>query len=247
MNRFYVSPECVDAARNRIHVSGAEAHHIIDVMRMGENDKVVIFDGTGSQYTGFIEKVDRKRRELLVRIIKAEMPVPERMPEIYLAQAIPKKGKMDYIVEKSVELGVHAIIPVITDRTLVRPDRGSSLEKPARWRKIASETSKQCGRAYIPAVADIARFDDIMALARTNDISLMACLSENTVSLKKAMENFVSGKILVMIGPEGDFTPEEAQMASENSFKLVSLGKNILKSDTAGLFVLSAIRYIFAL
>jgi len=246
MSRFYVPPENVDERNDRIHVGRDEAHHIIDVMRLKEGDMAVVFDGTGSQYTGYIEKLDPKGMSLVIHIIKTEKPDQEKRPTVYLAQAVPKKDKMDYIVEKATELGVNFIFPMITERTIVRPDRASSLKKESRWKMIVKEAAKQCGRMDIPVVGDIASFEEFVASFDKYDIVLLAYLGEGTMPLKKVLSGFTSGKILVLIGPEGDFTPGEIDMARKNNVRFISLGKNVLKSDTAGLFVLSALGYEFS-
>ncbi len=156
MSRFYVSPDKVGAGE--IIVNGPEARHILDVMRLKKEDKVVVFDGTGVEYTGFITKADTRGKKLVVEIICTKKPAADSMPEITLAHAIPKKAKMEYIVEKATELGVSNIIPLVTDRTIVRPDESSRLSKSERWQKIAVEAAKQCGRTNIPEVKDVAKF-----------------------------------------------------------------------------------------
>jgi len=245
MSRFYVPPSNVDKAKNRIYIGEKEGHHILDVMRMSEGDKVVVFDGTGNEYSGFIEKVNAKNSTLVVEIIKTEKPAAGRYPDICLAQAVPKKNRMDYIVEKSTELGVRSIVPMITARTVVRPDNASAARKVERWRKIAVESAKQCGRTDIPDIKAMKDYGDIAAGLDDYDMVLFACLEDDTIPLKEALTGFGSGKILVLVGPEGDFTADEKNMAGIDSCKFVSLGKRVLKSDTAGLFILSAIGYEF--
>lgn len=246
MNRFFVPPENINRRRSKILVNKGEAHHIIDVMRMGETDKVVVFDGTGNEYTGFIEKINRRAKTVIVEIVKTEKPPPEKLPEIYLAQAVPKKNKMDYIVEKATELGVHHIIPFISQRTIVRPDRSGRGQKVLRWRRIAKETAKQCGRKDIPSVSEITGYEDISDTLHRYDVALLACMSDDAIPINKSLAGFRSGRIMVLIGPEGDFTPEEIDRSRRDNCKAVSLGQRVLKSDTAGLFVLSILGYEFS-
>lgn len=244
MSRFYVPKENI--RQNEIIVDGDEAHHIVDVMRMKDGDVVVIFDGTGNQYSGFIKKIDARNKKVIVEVVKVEKPSPENLPKIVLAQAIPKKQKMDYIVEKSTELGVERMIPLVTDRTIVRPDGSDRGKKVSRWEKIATVAAKQCGRCDVPAIDAIMDLKELAKSFDQYDIVLMACLTDKTVPLKEAIAGFKTGKVLVLIGPEGDFTPEEIGLLRLNNCKLVSLGKRVLKSDTAGLFVLSALGYEFS-
>jgi len=154
---------------------------------------------------------------------------------------------MDYIVEKATELGVSRIVPLVSERTVVRPDDDSSDKKVERWHKIAVEASKQCGRTDVPSVEKIARYKEVLGDIEGYDLTLVACLTKDTIPIKEALKGFKAGKILIFIGPEGDFTLEEIGMASAGNCKFVSLGKRVLKSDTAGLFALSVIGYEFVI
>ncbi|MFH1411498.1 MAG: 16S rRNA (uracil(1498)-N(3))-methyltransferase [Candidatus Omnitrophota bacterium] len=242
MSRFYVPKECVKDGN--ILVEGDEARHILKVMRLKEGDGVVVFDGTGCEYSGFIKDADERNNRAIVEIVKEERPPKEAAAEIILAQAIPKRKKMDWIIEKATELGVSRIIPMISERTIVRPnDQRKMDDKAERWRKIAREASKQCGRTDVPRIEDLTLYGQVTAHMDEYDLALMACLEEDRVSLKSAIKNIKSGKIIVFIGPEGDFTREELVMADKDNCRFISLGKRVLKSDTAGLFVLSALAY----
>lgn len=248
MSRFYVPKGNVNKKTGEIIINGEEAHHLLDVMRLKDDDRVIVFDGTGFEYTGFIKKTDPRQKVVTVEIMRTEEPAPEKIQKITLAQAIPKKAKMEYIVEKSTELGVFRIIPVVTQRTIVRPDEAARKNKASRWRKIAAEAAKQCGRVEVPEVDEIVKLEDMAGHLDEYDLVLFACVSGGTVSVKEALSDFKSGKVIVFIGPEGGFTPEEVKMLEEKgNCKFVSLGKRVLKSDTAGLFVLSILNYKFSL
>ncbi len=244
MSRFYASKENING--NMITIGRDEAHHILDVMRLKIGDKVVVFDGTGTEYTGFIKHADTKNKKVIIEVVRTDRPLKETVPELILAQAIPKKGKMDYIVEKATELGVSRIIPIVSERTVVRPDEDSSRKKIERWKKIALETSKQCGRRDVPAIDDITEYSRVVYGMDEYDLGLMACLSEDRVSIKDALGELKTGRVLVFIGPEGDFTTEELRLADRDNCRFVSLGRRVLKSDTAGLFVLSTLAYEFS-
>lgn len=246
MSRFFVPPENVDVKANKIMVDKDEAHHIIDVMRMKESDAVVIFDGTGKEYTGFIETLDSKAKRLIVTIVKTEHPAPQRYPEIYLAQAIPKKNRMVNIIEKATELGVNCVIPVLSERTIVRPDNVDAEKMAKRWRKIATVAAKQSGRVDVPTIGRAVKYNDFVKSFGDYDIVLFACLFGDAVPLREALSTFMSGKVLIVVGPEGDFSPNEAHMAVRDNCKFVSLGKRVLKSDTAGIFMLSVLKYEFS-
>ena len=242
MSRFYAHKENV--RDNIIVIDGQEAKHILNVMRLGENDKVVVFDGTGKEYTGFIKET--KPKSLTVEIVSVRTPKYGKLPEITLVQALPKKGKMDYIVEKATELGVKSIIPVLSERTIVKIDEDKASLKSDRWRKIAHEAAKQCGRTDVPEVSDAKKFYDIIKKISDFDLAFMGCLSDDTVNLRDAISGFTSGKVIIFIGPEGDFSPEEIKIAKEANCKTVTFGKRVLKSDTAGLYVLSVLNYEFS-
>jgi 16S rRNA (uracil1498-N3)-methyltransferase len=243
MSRFYVPPEKIKG--DLIHVDGKEARHILTVMRMSEGDRIVLFDGEGNEYTGFIrDAATDSGRELTVEVIKAEKPLPRKRPDIILAQALPKKARMDHIVQKATELGAAGIIPVITERTVPRPDGKKSAKRLARWRKIAVEAAKQCGRAEVPDIPDIVRYADLAGDLDGYDLVVMASLMEGNIPIKQVVRGYKKGRILVCIGPEGDFTPEEAGIALKApNCRPVSLGRRVLKSDTAGLYVLSVLGY----
>lgn len=242
MSRFYVPKESIRG--NIITIRGQEAHHIIDVMRLKKLDKVVTFDGTGREYSGFIK--DIKPRLVTVEVIQSRTPFGRETSRITLVQAIPKKDKMDYIVEKSTELGVHSIIPVVTRRTIPDWDESKRSSHVQRWRKLATEASKQCGRADIPQVEDIRPFSDCLEGLGDYDLALIAALDDAAVNLKEAIADFMGGKVIVAIGPEGDFAPDEVEQARKAGFRLVSLGSRVLKSDTAGLAVMAILNYEFS-
>ena len=243
MSRFFAPKENVKG--DSIYIDGQEARHILNVMRLKENDKVIVFDGTGKEYTGFVKTVHPK--SLVVEVVSTKTPKIEELPEITLAQSMPKKEKMEHIVEKATELGVRNIVPIISERTIVKVEKEKAINKVARWKKIAQESAKQCGRTDVPEIKDIQKFYNIIDSVNNFDLAIVACLSEDNTSLKEAISDFRTGKIIVFIGPEGDFTPDEIEMAKNTNCKFVSLGKRVLKSDTAGLFLLSVLNYEFSL
>jgi len=242
MSRFFVPKEFVKASS--IYITGLEAHHILDVMRLKVSDEVVVFDGTGREYTGIVKAVDLKSLEVQIKSTREYSA--ERGPLIALMQAITKKDKMDYIAEKATELGVWRIVPVTTERTIPEWSDAKKTDIVERWRKIAREAAKQCGRPDIPEVSPIISIDEAVSGSKEYDLKLIAVLSDKAIKLKDALKNGGGKKITVAIGPEGDFTPEEAENALKAGFKIVNLGQRVLKSDTAGLAVLSMINYEYA-
>jgi len=242
MSRFYVSPESVKD--KKIYVEKKESHHIIDVMRLQEGDSVTAFDGAGKEYEGRIAAI--KNKKVIIDIFRAKT-VDKKLPvSVSIAQAMPKKGKMDLIIQKVTELGVDEIFPVESSRTVVKTKTERSRHKIERWQKIAIEASKQCGRTELPKVQDITYFDEMLACMDRYDLTIMPCLSEGTITLKSALKDIKRpNKVLVIIGPEGDFSKEEIKKASEKGAVLVTLGELILKSDTAAIATISVLNHEF--
>jgi len=243
LSRFFVPRDSVKG--NVISVTGEEAHHIADVMRLKVKDGVVTFDGTGKEYIGIIKEVGKK--SIVIDVTETREAAKTRAPRITLIQAIPKREKIEYLIEKATELGVGAIVPVFTERTIPDWDEDKKSSRVIRWRKIAREASKQCGRLDIPKIPDIAQFSDVINdETLSGGLKLIAALQDGTEAIRKALKDFKGDRIYIAIGPEGDFTPDEVKNAIGRGFKPVSLGIRVLKSDTAGLFAISAIEYEYS-
>lgn len=239
MSRFYVPKESIKG--NQVLIIGKEAHHILDVMRLKVSDNIVVFDGTGNEYVGIVKGTGNK--SLSLEITQTRKTTPQENSIVTLIQAIPKKEKMDYIVEKATELGVNCVMPVTTARTI--PDWSESKKAGivTRWQKISQEAAKQCGRMVLPEIEPVKTLEEALSHINGYDLKLIAALSDNAIKLKDALKSCSGGKIAVAIGPEGDFTEEEIKQAEEKGFKIVNLGRRVLKSDTAGLAVLAMINY----
>lgn len=238
MSRFYASPDSV--SEGRIILRGREAHHAKDVMRLKAGDEIVVFDGTGKEYASVIDKV--LKEELIIKINETF----ERKTDdcrLTLVQAVPKLNKMDIIVEKATELGVERIIPVITARTIVQADISKAGLKTERWRKIAVTASKQCGRMTIPEINEILRFEDSFSFLTNHELAIIPCLCRGTQSLRAALKDRKAKSAIAFIGPEGDFTEGEVKAARTKGVIPVSLGREVLRSDTAAISVLSVLNY----
>lgn len=241
MSRFYAPPEAISSGS--ISIGGAEAHHIVDVMRLKEGDTVTVFDGTGTEYDGTIAAC--RRKAVIVTVKHARRVSSPAAVHLTLIQALPKKEKMDMIIEKATELGVSSVIPVVTARTIVDWDAAKRERSVERWRKIATGAAKQSGRADVPSIGGVVRFKDLMAHHGPYDRAYIAALSEGALPLREALAGVTgSGRRLAFaIGPEGDFTPEEVAAAVAAGFTLISLGRRVLKSDTAALAALAIAAY----
>ncbi len=243
--RFYVSPEEIFPEKNIIEIRDKkELHHIRDVMRLKKGISVDVFDGRGKEYRGVIKSVDRNL--MLIEIKETSTSKKESPITITLYQAIPKKTKMDFIIEKAVELGVNEITPIITERTIPIIDEKGS-KKIGRWRRIVKASATQCGRVNLPTVSDIMSFEDALIKAKKNDLVIFAALDKDRRPLKEVLQTTKAKDIAIFIGPEGDFSRKEVSMAKEHGYKISSLGRLVLRVETAAIYILSSLNYEYFL
>ena len=234
MNRFYVLPEFI--SQNTVTITGQDVNHIKNVLRLRTDDRIICFDGKGMEYLCSITGIEKD--SVRTEIISSKKADTEPAVKITLAQGLPKSSKMDYIIQKSVELGVFKIIPLITERAVAKG------EKIERWRKIAKESSEQCGRAMIPEISPVLNFKEFLNISTHFDLKLIPWENEKQISLKSVLkEHPNTNSIALLIGPEGGFSAQEVKEAVEKGFKPVSLGKRILRTETASLAALAMISY----
>lgn len=242
MPRFYVSEEAVDG--DLIRITGEDVNHIKNVLRMGEGEKIIICNGQEKDYRCIIEKVCE--REIFAKICETAETGTELPVELYLFQGLPKKDKMELIVQKAVELGAAKIIPVMTARSVVRlEDAKKELKKRERWQAIAQGAAEQSGRGRIPTVERVHTFQDALKLARTLSCSILPYENETgIIETKNALVQIAGSRNAgIFIGPEGGFEPSEVEQAKDCGVRPVTLGRRILRTETAGLAVLSMIMY----
>jgi 16S rRNA (uracil1498-N3)-methyltransferase len=239
--RFYISPDSISPDKNIIEIRDKqEIHHIRDVMRLKIGNKINAFDGMASEFSGVIREMTR---DSVIISIEDRKPFKYTKPfDVVIYQAVPKKNKMNFIVEKAVELGVDAITPIITDRTIPAINN-KACKRIERWRKIAIASSKQCGRVRLPLISDVMDFKAALAQAGEKDLRLLAALDKEARPLKSILRDGKPRHIAVFIGPEGDFSPGEISMAKEMGFIICSLGPLVMKSDTAAMYLLSCLWY----
>lgn len=227
MANFFVEKGAL--INERVNITGSEAAHMIKTLRMREGDSLTLFDGDGNCAEAELESVSQK--EAYARILRRYRSDTEPKLKITLFQAIPKNPKMDFIVQKAVEIGVCEIVPVRTKRIVAKMDKDSKTE---RLRKIALEAAKQCGRAFLPKVHEPMDFKAALEMAQRCEKIIIPYESEKEGSIKDALDGGVSS-CAIFIGPEGGF--EESEVAEALSFgaKKITLGKRILRTETAGL------------
>jgi 16S rRNA (uracil1498-N3)-methyltransferase len=239
MRRFYIGKNTVKTGK--IIISGKEAHHIKDVIRLKPGDRFIGFDGEGKSYTLRIAETGAGIRAEIEKVSSRQI----NMPKILLACALPKKSKIDYIIEKATELGVADIIPMITEHTIIKIGKTSRADKQKRWERIALEASKQCGRDTLPKIYGITNFKDALKLAEKLNYKdrIMPYVCEEAVYIKDILLQNLNS-IAIFIGPEGDFSEKEVSLAKRYNFKTASLGELVLKVDTAAIFAISSLKCI---
>ncbi|HJA70504.1 MAG TPA: 16S rRNA (uracil(1498)-N(3))-methyltransferase [Candidatus Lachnoclostridium stercoravium] len=242
MYHFFVEEEN-QIREGSIVITGEDVNHIRNVLRMKEGEKIRISDGRNKDYLCQIDEIGRD--QVTARILEAEEESRELGAKIYLFQGLPKGDKMELIIQKAVELGAWEIIPVTTRRTVVKLDQKKAEAKRKRWNAISESAAKQSGRTVIPQVGEIVTFKEAIARGKSLDKSLIPyeCADDMAETraivgqLKKGMD------IGIFIGPEGGFDKEEIQEAMDAGIRPITLGKRILRTETAGLAALSILMF----
>lgn len=230
MPKFFVDKNNI--GEKNIEITGDDAKHISTVLRAKVDDEIIICDGYGTDYLCRLIGINKK--QILAKIIKKYENNNEPDLKITLYQGLPKGDKMDLVIQKCIEIGVDRIIPVITDNTVVKI--GEKAEKKyIRWNKIAESAAKQCGRGKIPRVDKILYFKDAVMSSKTLDNAIIPYENEKKTSIKEFVKSFNGKSLGVFIGPEGGFSENEINLCRENNISSVSLGKRILRTETAGL------------
>ena len=227
---------------------GTEAHHARDVLRMKRGDRAVLFNGRGREITA--EIIDLSCDEVHLRRLQETETTPFRC-RITLGQAIPKGKNMDLIVQKAVEIGAAEIAPIISHRTVVQLDSESVAQKQSKWQQIAVEAAKQCGQNWLPRVHPPRKLDEFFsgAVEGAFDLRLIGSLQPDAQNFKKILADYSSEhgnrpcSALMLIGPEGDFTPAELGLARRHGCQPITLGPIILRVETAAIYCLSILSY----
>jgi len=240
MNRFFVGK--INPKDGFIIVSDhTQLHHLRNVLRIKPREQVAVFDGSGNEYITAVTEIAPGAAKLE---IKEKRPACEPGIKITVACAIPKKVKMDDIVDKLTQLGVQRLIPLQTERVIVRLDKQKRAQRLLRWQNIALSAAKQSQRSRLPEIDPITEFKDAVLAGKGFDLKLIPTLEGQRKNLKEIFSDF-SGKIenvMLLIGPEGDFTADEVALAKESGFLPVSFGYQVLRVDTAAIAAVSFIK-----
>ncbi len=240
MHRFFIKNENIE--KDSITVYGEDVQHISKVLRLQVDDRIVLCDGEGTDYHTAIESIDKHFVRTV--ILNKEASKGEADIDVVLYQGIPKSTKMDLIIQKCTEMGIKRVVPVSTVRTIVKlGSEKDEKKKVERWTKIAEEAAKQSGRGIIPAIEMPMTLPEALKDAARLDVVIVPYELEGSLSIKEVLRKDKGSSIGFFIGPEGGFEVSEIEKAKAAGAVPVTLGRRILRTETAGVAVLTSIMY----
>lgn len=241
MPKFFTARENI--SDSEIIINNEDVSHITKVLRLKCGDKIIVCDGCGYDYSAQIKNIEQK--EIICEILSKEKCISEPNIEVTLFQGIPKASKMDYIIQKTTELGISRIVPVMLDRCVVKlENEKAELKKRERWQKIANEAAKQSGRGVVPVVEMPMRLDDVIENIKAMDLCFVPYECEEQKKLRTVLTSKKDIRTAgYIIGPEGGFDISEIDKIRTAGIDTVTLGRRILRTETAGEAVLSMIMY----
>ena len=242
MHRFFVEPSQI--GEKEIVITGPDVNHIRNVLRMRAGEELLAADGQGSEYRCILRELqDSEIRAEICRKLSGSAELPSR---ITLFQGLPKSDKMDLIIQKCVELGVFRIVPVTTKRTVVKLDAKKEESRRKRWTAVSESAAKQSGRGIIPEISGVRGFKEAVEEAGELDVCLIPYeKAEDMARTREILSGIPAGaSIGVFIGPEGGFEEEEVREAMEAGARPITLGRRILRTETAGMAVLAMLGYL---
>ena len=241
MQHFFVDASQV--SEETIRIEGTDVNHMKNVLRMRIGEEVTVSDGQGKEYLCQVR--DFEEEQVQLKIVETKASDAELPSKIYLFQGLPKQEKMELIVQKCVELGIYAVVPVSMKRCVVKLDAKKAAKKQERWQEISRSAAKQSGRSVIPEVIPVCTFKEALEQAKQLDVILVPYeCAEGMKETKALLEKIWPGQSVgIFIGPEGGFDPDEIALACETGGQVITLGKRILRTETAGLALLSVLMF----
>jgi 16S rRNA (uracil1498-N3)-methyltransferase len=243
MKRFFT--EHINDKEKTAFLTGKELHHLKDVLRLKEGDKVIVFDGKGREFTGSLKTVTKNGG--CIDIEKQLDASKESGFRIILAQSLARAEKMDIIIQKATELGVSEIIPFTASRVVLRLDSERAAKKVQRWQRIAIEAAKQCRRDVIPKIEDMATLAEVLnnySHGIKGYIKIVPWEGEKRNNLKDILKPAGVSGCIILIGPEGGFEEQEVAIAEKAGFLPVMLGPRILRTETAAISIAAIVQYV---
>jgi 16S rRNA (uracil1498-N3)-methyltransferase len=239
MPKFFVKTS--DINNQEINITGEDVNHIKNVLRLKLGDNILVCNGNGMDYIVRLERFEPL--QIKTSIIQSNINKTEPTVNVTLFQGIPKSDKMDLIIQKCVELGVSKIVPVITERTIVKiENQKDAIKKTERWQKIITEAAKQCNRGVIPQVVLPVIYDEALKEAGAAELGIIPYEKETVNGLRGLLKPGIKN-VSVIIGPEGGFTENEVRKAENMGIYSVTLGPRILRTETAGIAMMSILMY----
>jgi 16S rRNA (uracil1498-N3)-methyltransferase len=244
MHRFYLTPGSTRG--DTLRLDGREAHHALHVLRLQRGALVAVLDGIGNEFLCAVENSSRNAVTLSVSLKNFTPPLP---CSITLLQAVPKGKIIESIIQKAVELGARRIVPLLTERVVTHLDDESAEHKREKWQQVAIEAIKQCGAAWLPEIEAPMTIEQYLARKEKFDLSLVGSLQKERRHPSECFREYqtqnkrLPQSVGIWIGPEGDFTPEELKAIQTAGALPVSLGRLVLRVETAAIYCLSILNY----
>jgi 16S rRNA (uracil1498-N3)-methyltransferase len=244
MHRFYLPPG--HCAGETLRLDGREAHHALHVLRLQRGELVAVLDGVGNEFLCAVETSSRHAVTLSVSLKNFTPPLP---CSLTLLQAVPKGKIVESIIQKAVELGARRIVPLLTVRVVTHLDEEAADDKREKWQQVAIEAIKQCGAAWLPKIEAPMTIEQYLARKEKFDLSLVGSLQKERRHPRACLSGFqakygrLPQSVGVWIGPEGDFTPEELEAIQAAGALPISLGRLVLRVETAAIYCLSILNY----
>jgi len=244
MHRFYLPQN--ESKTGRLTLTGREAHHAVRVLRLRPGDEVVVLDGAGAENFCTVQDADRDAVELTVT---KKSSTPRQPFQITLLQAVPKGKTIESIIQKSVELGVARVVPLLTERVLTRLEGDNAAHKAEKLQHVAIEAIKQCGSPWLPKIETPMTPEEFLARGEKFELPLIASLQPGARHAREHFQNFQNEQgrkpttVCVWVGPEGDFTAEEVHAIQASDALPITLGRLVLRVETAATYCLSILNY----